>query len=349
MNDPYGAQRVLPELSRLIKPDCLFAGRTRADLVRWQAKFKKHYKNCLGPFPGDAAPRVRRLSRSVENGYVREKILYRSSPGTFVPAWLLVPAGMKRGEKRPGILAAHGHGRGKDDLCGLGSRGKDRRHAAWVKELNYEYGLEAVRRGYVVLAPDWAPFGERRPHAEWARDYRDACDIVDLCLQYFGLNLLACNVWDGMRGVDVLAGHPAVDPGRLGVIGLSYGGTMAAHLLVNDRRLKAGVVSGYLSTVRGDVFNDRGKGNTCGAQAMPGLLRHGDIPEILGLAAPKPVLFEMGKRETCFHPPDMAAAFRRVEKFYRAADAVEKLEKDVFDGDHRWSGVKAWDFLQKWL
>jgi dienelactone hydrolase len=291
--------------------------------------------------------KVRRLGRWKEKDHVREKIAYASSPGVEVPAFLLLPQNLKKGQKRPALLAAHGHGNGKADICGLSAKSKGQ--AAWVKELNYGYALEAVRRGYMVLAPDWAPFGERRPYAEWAREGRDACDIVDLCLQYFGRTLLAGNVWDGMRGLDFLSGHPAVDASRLGVLGLSYGGTMASHLLVNDQRLKAGVVSGYLSTVAGDVFNDRGKGNTCGAQAVPGLLKHGDIPEMLGLAAPKPILFEMGLKETCFHYPDMAKGFERVRSMYTAAGASDRLEKDVFDGDHRWNGKRAWDFLGKWL
>lgn len=69
-----------------------------------------------------------------------------------------------------------------------------------------------------------------------------------------------------MRALDVLSQRPYVDRKRLAVIGLSYGGTMATHLLVNDRRLKCGVVSGYISTIRGDALLERGRGNTCGAQ-----------------------------------------------------------------------------------
>jgi dienelactone hydrolase len=140
-----------------------------------------------------------------------------------------------------------------------------------------------------------------------------------------------------------------VDPRRLGVIGLSYGGTMTSHLLVNDPRLRAGVVSGYVSTVRDDALSRVRAMNTCGAQHLPGLLRHGDLPEVLGLAAPKPMLCEMATHEDCFSFPDMRRAFARLGTIYRAAGAAGRLEADVFRGKHMWSGRKAWEFLARWL
>ena len=37
---------------------------------------------------------------------------------------------------------------------------------------------------------------------------------------------LTQNLWDLARALDVLEAHPLVDPERIGVAGLSYGGTM---------------------------------------------------------------------------------------------------------------------------
>lgn len=334
---------------RTRKPDTPYSGNTPAAFHRWRRVFRPHYRRCLGPWPRNAAPCLKVLERVRREGFIREKIVYDSSPGVAVPAYRLVPLGLRAGERRPGLLAAHGHGNGKADITGVSFEGKNKENAAWVRSLNYDYAAQAARLGYVVIAPDWIPFGERRPPQWFVRDGRDACDIASMAIEYFGHTLLAQNVWDGMRGVDLLARHPNVDAGRLGVIGLSYGGTMATHLLINDARLKAGVVSGYISTVRGDALNDRGKGNTCGAQYVPGLLAHGDIPEMLGLAVPKPILFEMGKRETCFHYPDMLAAYRKVSRMYRAAGHPERIGHDTFDADHMWSGRKAWSWLARWL
>jgi dienelactone hydrolase len=333
------------EWCRTVRPDCAFAGRTRADWRRWRRAFLAHYRRMLGPWPERVPLRVRVVSRGRRPGYTLEKVLFDSSRGITVPAFLLVPAGVKPGERRPGILAAHGHGNGKADIAGEAARDG----GPVAADVYRAYARQAVLRGFVVIAPDWIPFGERRPPGWWVRDRRDACDISSHAVQYFGRTLIAQNVWDGMRAVDVLAAHPNVDRRRLGVVGLSYGGTMTTHLLVNDRRLRAGVVSGYISTVRGDALNRRGKGNTCGAQFVPGLLRHGDIPEILGLASPKPVLCEIGRRETTFHGPDMLRAFRQAKRIWRAAGVPERLAADVHGGGHRWSGRRAWAWLERWL
>ncbi|NCO32695.1 MAG: hypothetical protein AUJ92_14435 [Armatimonadetes bacterium CG2_30_59_28] len=332
------------------QPDCVFDGTTIDDYKSWRRSFNRHYRRCLGRWPERVPPNLE-VVESVDKGdYIREKILFDSTFGVTVPAYVLTPQGLPPDEKRPGILASHGHGNGKADICGVTREQGSEQSAQTLDALNYEYGVEAVRRGYVVIAPDWCPFGERRPPDWWVRTpSRDACNITDLAWQYFCRPLIAQSIWDGMRCVDVLVNHPHVDRNRIAVIGLSQGGTMATHMLINERRIKAGVVSGYISTVRGDALGERGKGNTCGAQHVPGLLVHGDIPDMLGLAAPKPMLFEMGKQETCFHYPDMLKAYRHLRKIYKAAGFPDRIGGDHHPNDHQWSGKKAWKWLEKWL
>lgn len=331
------------------KPDCSFEGETAEDFKKWQPKFRHHYRRCIGNLPGKCDLNVEVVERVDRGDHIREKVLFDSSPHVTVPAFILTPKNIRKGEKRPGILAAHGHGNGKMDVCGVTQELGDENMTRSCERLQYGYGLEAVRRGYVVIAPDWCPFGERRPPQWWSRQGRDPCNATNMAWQYFGINLLTQNIWDGMRSVDVLTRLPYVDRKRIAVIGLSQGGTMSTHLLINDRRIKTGVVSGYISTVRDDALGERGKGNTCGAQHVPQLLRHGDIPDMLGLACPKPVLFEMGKHETCFHYPDMARAYRHLRKIYKAAGAQDRIASDVHPNDHMWSGKKAWKWLEKWL
>lgn len=332
------------------KPDCLFDGATAGDYHAWRMEFSHHYRECLGPWPERVPLNVTFGEVQEREDHVRRHLVYDSSPGVSVPAWLLEPKGAKAGEPLPAVLACHGHGGGKDEIVGVSEEEGTEEERERVRQLNYTYAREAARRGYVVIAPDWLPFGERRPPDEWSRvPGRDPCNVVNMGWQYFGRPLITQNVWDGMRAVDVLLECPNVDGSRIGVIGLSYGGTMSTHLLINDERLRVGVVSGYVSTVRGDALNMRGKANTCGAQHVPRLLLHGDIPEMLGLAVPKPVLFEMGEQETCFHYPDMAEAYARLQRIYDAAGVGDRIKKDVFPRDHSWSGKKAWQWLESWL
>lgn len=331
------------------KPDCEFSAGTPAAFRSWQRRFRRLYLGLLGPWPEKAPLRTKVIETVDKGDHLRKKIIFDSSRGVTVPAFILEPKGLKRGERRAAILASHGHGSGKASVVGLTSEVGSPNEVARVSRLNYEYGLEAVRRGYVVIAPDWCPFGERLPNPNWLRVNRDPCDITNLALLYFGRPILTQSIFDGIRCIDVLETHPHVNPRRMGVIGLSHGGTMAAHLLINEPRLRAGVVSGYISTIREDALTMRGCGNTCGAQHVPGLLLHGDIPDMLGLICPKPVLYEMGRKETCFHYPDMAKAYARVERIYRVAGHAERIARDDHPNGHRWSGNKAWAWLEKWL
>ena len=330
-----------------LPPQLPCTGKTAAEYQAWRGHFLAAYRGFLGPWPERVEANVEVTEKTDCGDHTRLRLYYDSSPGVTVPAYLLVPKGIAAGEKRPGILAAHGHGNGKADIVGKDDGDEER--AAFTTALNYDYARQAVRRGYVVIAPDWLPFGERKPPDEWTRPNRDPCNVVGMAWAYFGYTLLAQNVWDGMRAVDILAARPEVDASRLGVIGLSYGGTMTTHLAINDPRLKVAVISGYISTVRGDAITMRGKGNFCGSQHVPQLLRYGDIAEMAGLIAPKPLLVEAGQKDDCFVIEDVRLAYRRLKAIYEAAGCADRLAYDEFPGQHQWHGVAAWEWLERWL
>ena len=67
----------------------------------------------------------------------------------------------------PAVLAQHGHGPGKSEVCGL----DDDESRGAVAEHHGDYAHQLALRGYVVLAPDLRCFGERR-RLEPARQVR---------------------------------------------------------------------------------------------------------------------------------------------------------------------------------
>jgi len=323
-----------------------FEGSTREDWERWRKAFDGRLRALLGRFP-EPVPLEPEIAETVDcDDHVREKVYFDSEKYATVAAYVLIPKDLRPGERRPGILAAHGHGRGKADICGVYATEEEQQH---VQALNYDYARQFARRGYVVIAPDWRGFGERSSPADWARPGRDPCNVNYMAMGYLGYHLLALQVWDGMKCVDYLQSRPEVDPERLGVGGLSFGGTMTTYLAALEPRLKVACISGYVSTVKGDAITMRGKGNFCGAQYMPGLLTIGDIPEVAGLIAPKPLCVEMGEEDQCFVIDDAKAAFAQVERIYAAAGASDRLISDVFAGGHEWSGRKSFAWFEHWL
>lgn len=322
-----------------------FAGTSREDWERWEVRFRSRLLELLGRRP-DPVPLEPEVLESVDCGsYTREKVVFDADRHSSVVACVLVPKGLKAGERRPVVLAAHGHGRGKADICGVAETDDER---AAIAHTNYTYASQFAERGYVVIAPDWRGFGERKSPADWARVGRDPCNVNYMAMGYAGYHLLALQIWDGSRCLDYLETRPEADMTRVGVAGLSFGGTMSTYLGALEPRIGVVCISGYLSTV-GDAIGMRGLGNFCGAQYMPGLLTIGDIPDVAGLICPKPLVVEMGERDQCFVIDDMRAAYARVERIYRAAGVPERLEADVHPGEHQWSGAKSFDWFARWL
>jgi len=323
-----------------------FTGTTHEEFARWRVAFDARLRQYLGrtPDPVPLDPEV--LGVEDCGDHLREKVVFDSEKYASVIAYVLVPKGLAPGQKVPAVLAAHGHGRGKSDICGATTTDDG---AEFVRALNYDYARQFVRRGYVVIAPDWRGFGERSSPAEWARQGRDPCNVNYMACGYLGYHLLALQIWDGMRCIDYLETRPEVDATRIGVGGLSFGGTMTTYLAALEPRLSVACISGYLSTVKGDAMGMRGLGNFCGAQYMPGLLTIGDIPEVAGLIAPKPLVVEMGELDTCFVIDDMRQAFDRLERIYAAAGAADRLVADTHPGAHAWSGRISLDWFDRWL
>ncbi len=323
----------------------------------WKARFKQKVLELIGPFPKAVPLNMEVIEEEtiddfVESGiqpFVQKKVVYDTEPFGSCVAQLLVPSGIKPRERRPAILCAHGHGSGKHQMIGLDQSTWLPKHGSPPGAPNFEAAaVHLVKLGYVVIAPDWRAFGERALDPEYARQGRDPCDVLHMSFGYFGFNLLCLNVFDAMRSIDVLQSLPQVDPGRIGMVGKSYGGTMTTYTTALDDRIKAACISGYLSTLD-DAMSRRGLGNYCGAQYLPGLLEWGDIPDVVGLIAPRPLLIEAGRRDDCFVIHDTTRAYERLAGVYAAAGHPERLDRDVADVEHEFIFKKLPGFFAKYL
>jgi dienelactone hydrolase len=231
------------------------------------------------------------------------------------------------------MLAVHGHGPGKSEACGLERTGTP----------NADYAHQLAGRGYVVLAPDLRCFGER---LDWNPDDHYACDTNLVHAVMAGLNPLTQNLWDLARALDVLESHPLVDPTRIGMAGLSYGGTVTLFLAAIDERVAAAVVSGYFSSW---AESHKMPWNMCGSQVLPGMLGRLEHVDLGALVSPRPLLIESGTHDDLFPVAVAAAEVQRLRAVYAADGAPECVVHDVFEGIHEWHGVEAFGFLEQWI
>jgi dienelactone hydrolase len=318
-----------------------FTGSTGSECRRWQAAFRKQLVDLLGPYAPPTKWETVVKGVVYRKDHSREELILQARGLPPLPIYLLLPR-PKSGKRGPGVLALHGHGpyghhavAGRDDLPGVGRA---------IKESNYDYGRQLVRRGYAVVVPCLTPFGDRLGKRE-AFGKQDPCTDTFIRLQLLGRLLIAENLRDALWALELLARHDEVDAARLGCVGLSYGGRMTMLTAALEPRIRVAVVSGALNLMQERIGRPYG----CGAQIIPGMLKYGDTPEIGSLIAPRPCLWEAGLRDGLIPAKEADEMVRRMRKAYRALDAEANLQIDRFEGGHVYNGKAASVLLDRVL
>jgi len=324
-SNPYAVTSFLERWARDNPPAMLFRATGRAGAVAWRRRFLTALRRAVGPMPEAGSLAARRTEREVlPGGIVREKLYLSASPWHELPLHLLYPEGAKGA---PAVLALHGHGAqgapATRDPANPTYRG---------------YALEYARRGFVVVTPEFRPFGERLETDHHTDGFEGACNGRFVTAMLYGFSLLALNVSDAMRAVDYLARRPEADISRLGCMGLSYGGTAAMYTSALDRRVRRAALSCSFGAIPGHgLYIDE----LCGPQVAPGILRLGDMAEIAGCIAPRPLLLEVADNDGCFPWPATRSELPRLRRIYRAFGAAEALKVDRFSDGHRFYGKTA--------
>ena len=130
---------------------------------------------------------------------------------------------------------------------------------------------------------------------------------------HLGGSVVGLRVRDGMRLVDYLATRADVDIGRLGAMGISGGGMHTFFSTCLDERIRACVVSGYFGSFRDSILAM----HHCACNFVPGLGRFGEMYDLVGLIAPRPMLVEAGSRDPIFPTAAVEAGVERARAVYR--------------------------------
>ncbi|MGC5771761.1 dienelactone hydrolase family protein [Paenibacillus pabuli] len=314
-------------------------------LEQWRSQLRERIKERLGGFPTVAAelnPVL--LERTLCDGYIRERVEITTYAGLRMPVYVLIPNEVSvTKERRPVIVACHGHGYGSREICGMDPDGSPR---TGDPGLHKDFAVALVKCGYVVAAPELLGFGERRLNEDRdAPPGTSSCTKIAAHLLMVGKTLAGHRVYETTRLMDYLSTRPEVDSERIGSMGISGGGLVTAFTAALDERCKAVVVSGYASTFHGSIL-DR---NHCLDNYIPGILQEAELPDIIGLIAPRPLFLEIGSEDLVFPLHSAREAHERLKMIYARAGAGQSLDADYFDGGHEISGAKAYDWLKNVL
>ncbi len=303
--------------------------------------------------PGPVAPDAEVVEQIEFDDYSREKVIFSTSEYFRVPAYVHIPKGLTG--RAPAIVDLHSHGGmflyGKEKVIDM--QPNDQRMIDY-HIVNYEgrpTTTELVRRGYVVISIDAFMFGERRVMMDedlsygWDRSAYSEEDINYLngrcrakantmvkSLIYTGMTWPGIVSWDDMRTVDYLITRPEVDPDRIGCIGVSFGGWRSLFLAGLDERISAACVSGFMSTVKPMLRNHIDTHSW--VHFVPGLHRYLDIPDVVSMMAPKPLMVQQCRRDGLFPLEGMKESVEKIASVYQKEGVADQFEERFYDINH---------------
>lgn len=343
--EPYLLERFARESRRM----GLNASNAEA-LAAWRSELRERLRTLIGLPTMLACPLDPIVDAPVLcDGFTRTRVVLSTEPGVQMPLYVLTPADLQAGERRPAVLAPHGHGgSGKESVAG---RAEVPHIAEAIQRYHYDYGVALVRAGYVVFCPDGRGFGERREQT--ALDEGDllggSCRVLNNMAMPLGQTVTGMWVWDLMRLLDYVETHPDCDPARIGCAGLSGGGLQTLWLAALDERVRCAVVSGYFYGYNEALLR---LNQNCSCNYVPGLWQCVDMGDLGALIAPRALLVESGTRDPLNGARGLANVVEQLDitrRAYALLRAEERLAHSVFEGEHRWDGTDVIPWLQRWL
>ncbi len=265
-----------------------------------------------------------------------EKIVFESLPGFYVSGCLFIP---KNGKKPfPTVLYAIGHSPN-----------------SFRRELYQQSILNLVNKGFVVFSYDPIGQGERIQYLDTLSNASILKGVTNEHSYSGGQCLLTGSsisnyfLWDGIRSLDYLFTRPEVDTLRIGMTGISGGGTQTAILSAIDDRIYAAAPECFITSYN-RLFE------SIGPQDAEQNLYHGlklgiEHADLLSLRAPKPTMI-VSTTQDFFTIQGARETFLEAKKVFDLFGKSENLSIVEADGSH--GSVKdnrenLYRFFQKYL
>lgn len=365
---------LFPQIETLASPphySLSFLNETARSIEDFRRAGREKVFELLHYRPEKVEPKAEVVERVELDDHIREKVLFSTSPHFRVPAYVLIPKGLKK--PAPAIVDLHSHGGmflfGKEKVVDLG---KNHPTMTDYHRRNYDGRPTAtgfVKRGYVVITIDALFFGERRVLLDEDLKYgydrskystEDVSHLNQKCrgkertlvnaLAFAGMTWPGIVFWDDLRTVDYLVSRPEVDPKRLGCLGISMGGYRTMFLAALDERIKAACITGFMSTVQPMIKAHVDTHSNI--HFIHGLHRYLDWPDVASLHAPMPLLVQQCSQDRLFPLQGMKDSLTKIAKVYEKAKCKEQFSGRFYDAPHQFTTTmqdEAFEWFDKQL
>lgn len=322
---PY-ADKPVPDLG--LRPLLELDGKKIATKEAWPPKrseIEKAWRDRLGPMPKPPKALAARTEQVEKcDGFTRELVSFVSAEGDRIRAYLLIPDGIKEGEKRPAIVVFHQTT--TDTLkepAGLGTNP------------TLALGVHLVKRGYVVLCPECYIMKDGGPRVQ--------AEAVGKA--WVGLTGLGKMVFDASRCLDYLESLPFVDAARIGCIGHSLGAKEVLFAMAFEPRYQAGVFNEGGVGLRMSNWTDPWYLTPKMKDHIPALENH----QVLALCAPRPILILGGDGADGDASWPFVKAALPVYQLFGAGDRVGLINHQGKHTFPRPARQTAYRWLDHWL
>jgi dienelactone hydrolase len=196
-----------------------------------------------------------------------------------------------------------------------------------------------VKRGYVVFAPQHLFNADGYP--------KDIRNKTDQRLRLVGTSLTAVEIAKITRSLDVLLKRPEVDPKRVGMVGLSYGGYYALVAPAVDPRIKVSVSSCYYGCQEGRYERDE--------LSVPIDFQFKDRftlfkdSDIVALICPRALLIQAGSNDDADHRDPGKRLAPLSADYYKRLGLADRFQHLIFEGKHEFHDPSAWEFIKQHL
>ena len=277
-------------------------------------------------------PDVRSRQVYDEPGYKGFEVVMDVFPDVIAYGILLVPKGIKAGEKRPVVVCQHG----------LEGRPQDVADPKVNNPSYHQFAIKLTERGFITFSPQNLYIG----HDTFRTLQRKANPLKK--------TLFSIIVPQHQQITEWLKTLPNVDGNRIGFYGLSYGGKSAMRV--------PPLVSNYRLSICSADFNEWVWKNASTRSPYSyvwineyeifewDLGSTFNYAEMAMLIAPRPFMVERGHFDGVAPDEMVGYEFAKVRFFYEAKlKLTDRCEIEWFTGPHTIHGVGTFDFLHKHL
>lgn len=307
----------------------------KSSAEKWQesCKFYRDYlwDEVIGKLPKASLPinpRTRLIYDQPKwKGY---EIVLDVYPDVFAYGILLIPKDLKSNERRPVVVCQHGL--------------EDRPTPIVEPEVDSpynSYGAKLADLGFIVYAPQNPYIGQ------------DKFRILQRKANLLKKSIFSFIVRQHERTIEWLSQLSFVDPQRIALYGISYGGKTAMRV--------PALLDGYALSICSADFNDWITKNTTvdypysyvftGEYEMFefDLGNTFNYSDMAGLIFPRPFMVERGHHDGVAPDEWVAYEYATVRRLYTALGFPERTEIEFFNGGHQINAQGTFNFLHHWL